>query len=211
MGVDEEGTLAQRKAHRRDLIDPKVSQYQGRIVKTAGDGMLVEFASVVDAVRCATEIQKAMPERNARVAEDKRFHLRMAINLGDIIVEGDDIFGDGVNVAARLETLCEPGGIVLSAAAYEQVRRKQPLAYEDMGPQRLKNIAEPVHVYRIEAQAKPAPSTSLSLPETPSIAVLPFTNMSGDSEQEYFADGMVEEIITALSRFSGLLSRNWYA
>jgi len=219
MGVDEEGTLVALKAIRRELSDPKVKEHRGRIVKTTGDGFLIEFASVVDAVRCAVEVQRAMAERNADVPRDRRIELRMGINLGDIIKDGRDIFGDGVNVAARLEALAEPGGICVSRVVRDQVRDKLAFSFEDMGEQQVKNIARPVRVHRVllgerasSPQPGPAASTQppLVLPDKPSIAVLPFQNMSGDPEQEYFADGMVEEIITALSRIRWLfvIARN---
>jgi adenylate cyclase len=218
MGQDEEGTLAALKAIRREVGDPKVKEHHGRIVKTTGDGLLIEFASVVDAVRCAVEVQQAMAERNADVPQARQIAFRVGINLGDVIIEEGDIFGDGVNVAARLEALAEPGGICVSQVVRNQVRDKLDVAFEDLGEQRLKNIARPVHVYRVrplgsgpsagetDAVSPPAPP----LPEKPSIAVLPFQNMSGDPEQEYFADGMVEEIITALSRIRWLfvIARN---
>src|SRR6202521_2781761 len=211
MGADEEGTHERLKAHRRALVDPKITEHRGRIVKTTGDGMLVEFASVVDAVRCAVEVQRGMAERNAEVPQEQRIEFRIGINVGDIILDGGDIFGDGVNVAARLEGLAEPGGICLSGDAQRQVRGKLDVVFEDAGEQRLKNIAWPVRVFRVRpagaaANARPA----LALPDKPSIAVLPFQNLSGDPEQEYFADGMVEDIITALSRFRNLfvISRN---
>ena len=203
MGVDEEGTLSKLKAHRVALVDPKITEHRGRIVKTTGDGLLVEFASVVDAVRCAVEVQRGMIERNADVPQGKRVEFRIGINVGDIIIEEDDIFGDGVNVAARLEALAEPGGICVSGRVEEDVHGKLDTAFEDIGEQQLKNIARPVRVYRarpggpVNAPAHPV----LSLPDKPSIVVLPFQNMSGEPEQEYFADGVVEEITTALSRF----------
>jgi TolB-like protein/class 3 adenylate cyclase len=212
MGADEEGTLSRLKLHRRELIDPKIAERRGRIVKTTGDGMLVEFGSVVDAVRCAIDVQRGMAERNAESSDDARIAFRVGINLGDIIIDGDDIHGDGVNVAARLEAIAEPGGICISDAAYQQVRDRLDAAFEDSGEQALKNIARPVRVYRVRLNGGPAPAASpaLALPDKPSIAVLPFQNMSGDPEQEYFADGMVEEIITALSRFRQLfvIARN---
>ena len=209
MGADEEGTLAELKAIRRELADPKIKEHRGRIVKTTGDGLLLEFASVVDAVRCAVEVQRDMAERNTDVPPDRRIELRMGINIGDIIRDGRDIYGDGVNVAARLEALAEPGGICVSRAVHDQVRDKLAFSFEDMGEQQVKNIARPIPVHRVVLGERPgspeqatATSTkpSLALPDKPSIAVLPFQNMSGDPEQEYFADGMVEEIITALSR-----------
>jgi TolB-like protein len=212
MGADEEGTLARLMVHRRELIDSKIKVDKGRIVKTTGDGMLVEFASVVDAVRCAVEVQQAMAERNAGIAAEERIELRIGINLGDVIVEGDDLYGDGVNIAARLEALADPGGICVSAVVRDQVGDRLDVAFDDLGEQQVKNIARPVRVYRIAlgaATTKAAPAP-LPLPDKPSIAVLPFANMSGDPEQEYFADGMVEEIITALSRIKWLfvIARN---
>jgi adenylate cyclase len=219
MGEDEEGTLAALKAIRREVSDPKVKEHRGRIVKTTGDGLLIEFASVVDAVRCAVEVQRAMAERNTDVPPDRRIELRMGINLGDIIRDGRDIYGDGVNVAARLEGLAEPGGICVSRVVRDQVRDKLDFSFEDMGEKQVKNIARPVRVHRVVLGERPGSSElamgkstkpSLALPNKPSIAVLPFQNMSGDPEQEYFADGMVEEIITALSRIRWLfvIARN---
>jgi adenylate cyclase len=207
MGADEEGTLAALKAIRRELVDPRIVEHRGRIVKTTGDGVLVEFASVVDAVRCAVDVQREMAGRNTDVPAETRIEFRVGINLGDIIIDGDDIFGDGVNVAARLETLAEPGGICVSRVVRDQVRDKLAFAFEDMGEQQVKNIARPVRAHRIRigapaavppaTLAEPAP---LPLPDKPSLAVLPFQNMSGDPEQDYFADGMVEEITAALCR-----------
>jgi adenylate cyclase len=214
MGEDEEGTLNRLRAIRTDVIDPKVSEYRGRIVKTTGDGLLVEFSSVVDALRWASEIQSAMAGQNANIAAEKRIEFRIGIHQGDIIVEDGDIFGDGVNVAARLESLSDPGGICVSARVQEDAAGKLDLAFEDMGEQALKNIARPVRVYRVREAASESPlalaPSVLPLPDKPSIAVLPFQNMSGDPEQEYFADGMVEEIITALSRIRWLfvIARN---
>jgi adenylate cyclase len=213
MGADEIGTLAALKAHRRELIDPKIAEHRGRIVKTTGDGLLVEFASVVDAVRCAVEVNEAMAKRNADVPDERRIEFRVGINVGDIIIDEGDIHGDGVNIAARLEGIAQPGTICLSKAARDQVRDKVDIAFEDMGEQTLKNIARPVHVYRVATGSSPtggAMRPTLALPDKPSIAVLPFQNMSGDPEQEYFADGIVEDIITALSRFRQLfvIARN---
>jgi TolB-like protein/class 3 adenylate cyclase len=213
MGVDEEGTLAALKTLWRDLSDPKIREHHGRIVKTTGDGLLVEFGSVVDAVRCAVEVQREMAERNTSIPSARRIEFRMGINLGDIIKDKGDIYGDGVNVAARLEALAEPGGICVSRVVRDQVRDKLDFAFEDGGEQQVKNIARPVRVFRVHlgevatAASEPAPPP---LPEKPSLAVLPFQNMSGDPEQEYFADGMVEEIITALSRIPWLfvIARN---
>jgi adenylate cyclase len=215
MGADEEGTLERLKVLRRELLDPKITEHHGRLVKTTGDGMLVEFGSVVDAVRCAAEVQQAMPERNTSVGADKHIELRIGINLGDVIVEGDDLYGDGVNIAARIEALADAGGVFVSNTVHDHVRDRLPFAFEDLGEQQVKNIARPVRVYRVRdadaANKAPAPpSPVLPLPDKPSIAVLPFANMSGDPEQEYFADGMVEEIITALSRIRWLfvIARN---
>jgi TolB-like protein/class 3 adenylate cyclase len=213
IGADEGGTLQALKAIRGELIDPKIAEHRGRLVKTTGDGLLVEFGSVVDALRCATEVQRAMAERNSGVLPDDRIEFRIGINTGDIVVEDGDIFGDGVNVAARLEGLAVPGGICVSARVQEDAAGRLDLAFEDMGEQALRNIARPVRAYRVvmercvQAATEPAP---LPLPDKPSIAVLPFANMSGDPEQEYFADGMVEEIITALSRIRWLfvIARN---
>jgi adenylate cyclase len=210
MGADEEGTLAALKAIRRELSDPKVKEHRGRIVKTTGDGLLIEFSSVVDAVRCAVEVQRAMAERSTGVPEEKRIEFRIGINLGDIILDDDDIYGDGVNIAARLEALAEPGGICVSRVVYDQVRDKLDLAFENLGEQQVKNIARLVHVYRVLTDKPASTKAPLALPDKPSIAVLPFQNLSGDPEQEYFADGMVEEIITALSRIRWLfvIARN---
>jgi TolB-like protein/class 3 adenylate cyclase len=209
MGQDEAGTLARLRGHRRELIDPSIAEHKGRIVKTTGDGILTEFPSVVEAVACAVAVQRGMAERNSDVPEDQRIVFRIGVNLGDIIVEDDDIFGDGVNVAARLETLAEPGEICVNRVVRDQVRDKLDIAFEDMGEQKVKNIARPVRAFRVVAEAKPmpepsAPPPALALPDKPSLAVLPFQNMSGDPEQEYFVDGMVEEIITALSRIRSL-------
>jgi TolB-like protein len=211
MGADEEGTLAKLKAHRRAVVDPKITEHRGRIVKTTGDGMLVEFASVVHALRCAVEVQRGMAERNAQVSQDKQIKFRVGINFGDMIIEGDDIFGDGVNVAARLEGLAAPGEVCVSARVQEDAQGKLDISFEDMGEQQLKNIERPVRVYRVRPSGAAASSRpALPLPDKPSIAVLPFQNMSGDPEQGYFADGMVEEIITALSHFKHLfvIARN---
>jgi len=213
MERDEAGTLARLRTLRGDLIDPKIAEHKGHIVKTTGDGLLVEFVSVVDAVRCAVEVQRAMAERNAGVSAEKRIEFRFGIHQGDIIVEDGDIFGDGVNLAARLEGLSVPGGICVSARVQEDAAGKLDLAFEDIGEQQLKNIARPVRAYRVVTEARPAMPQAIGgppLPDKPSIAVLPFQNMSGDPEQEYFADGMVEEIITALSRIRWLfvIARN---
>jgi adenylate cyclase len=216
MGADEVGTLAALKTHRREIVDPAIAAHHGRIVKTTGDGMLVEFASAVDAVTCAVAVQEKMADQTG---EGSRIQFRVGINIGDIIIDGDDIFGDGVNLAARVENECEPGGVYLSDDAFRQVRGKTSLAFDDLGEKSLKNIDRLVRLYAvrspsfsIEAIAK-APAEAdkpLPTPDKPSIAVLPFQNMSGDPEQEYFADGMVEEIITALSQFKWLfvIARN---
>ena len=255
MGRDEEGTLAQLKAHRRALVDPKITEHHGRIVKTTGDGMLVEFASVVDAVRCAVEIQRGMVERNADAPPDRRIEFRIGINVGDIIIDGGDIFGDGVNVAARLEALAEPGDIWVSRVVREQVRDKLAFAFEDMGDREVKNIARPIKAHRVRYDGKPPPqaiavaagaaplsesaSPRRSLPRSlwfaaatillvvaaagawfalqpgskpgggvastarASIAVLPFTNLSGDPQQDYFSNGITEDILTELARVPG--------
>ena len=257
MELDEVGTLTALKAHRQELIDPAISHHHGRTVKLMGDGVLVEFASVVDAVTCAVTIQTGMAKRNDAVPGDRRIELRIGVHLGDIIVEDDDIYGDGVNVAARLEGLAEPGGICLSQQAYDQVETKLNLAVEDLGPQQVKNIARPMRAYRVLHEgavphpAKPPKRRGLSvsqfigsavvillvvaglvfgwwqpwtpdvepasvdamalpLPEKPSIAVLPFANTSGDPEQDYFADGITDDLTTDLSKLSGLfvISRN---
>ncbi len=209
MGRDEEGTLAALKALRKSLIDPKIAEHRGRIVKTTGDGVLVEFASAVDAVRCAVEIQRAMAERNAAIPQDRRIETRIGINVGDIIIDEGDIYGDGVNIAARIEALAKSGGICIAENAYRQVDGKLALNVSDMGEQQLKNIAQPVRTYGVRLDGNTAPA-GLAVASKPSIAVLPFTNMSGDPEQEYFADGMVEEVITGLSRIKWLvvISRN---
>jgi len=211
MGADEEGTLARLKAHRKELIDPKIAEHRGRVVKTTGDGILIEFSSVVDAVRCAVEVQQRMVKRNSDIPDEKQIKFRVGINVGDIIIDGEDIHGDGVNVAARLEGLAAPGGVCISETAHQQVRDKLDYRFEDMGEQQLKNIARPVRVWHVSPINAPATEKpTLALPDKPSIAVLPFQNMSGDPEQEYFADGIVEEIITALSRFRQLfvIARN---
>jgi adenylate cyclase len=268
MGADEEGTLQRLRAHRRELVDPKIREHHGRIVKTTGDGMLVEFSSVVDAVRCAVEIQRAMVDRNAGIAEDKRIIFRIGVNLGDVIIDGDDIYGDGVNIAARLEALAEPGGICTSRTVRDHVGDRLPYAFDDMGEQSVKNIAQPVHAFAMSAAAvaslpevatpaqpgalrrrstsrlavvaasvvavigagiagwwawpkanptailiQPPAATSAQRPPAPeaesaprlSIVVLPFANLSNDPEQEYFADGITDDLTTDLSRISGSL------
>ena len=211
MGADEEGTLARLNAHRREFLEPKIAEHRGRIVKRTGDGILIEFASAVDAVRCAVETQRGMLERNANVSPDRRIELRIGIHVGDIIIEEGDIFGDGVNIAARLEGIAQPSGVCISDDTYRQVRGKLDATFEDGGEQLLKNIDHPVRVYWMRpGGATAAPAPRLALPDKPSIAVLPFQNMSGDPEQDYFADGIVEDIITALSRFRQLfvIARN---
>jgi TolB-like protein len=213
MEADEEGTLAALRGIRRELADPKIAEHRGRIVKTTGDGMLVEFASVVDAVRYAVELQRAMAERSATVREKKRIEFRIGIHQGDVIVEDGDIFGDGVNLAARLEGLAEPGGICVSGRVHADVAGKLDVGFEDLGEQQVKNISRPVRVFRAQLgapkeTAETAPA--LALPDKPSLAVLPFQNMTGDAQQEYFVDGMVEEITTAISRLPWLfvIARN---
>src|SRR6478735_263438 len=220
MGTDEEGTLARLKAIRKALVDPTIATHRGRIVKTTGDGMLVEFGSAVDATRGAVEVQRAMADQNAGLPENRRIDFRIGIHVGDIIFDDNDIFGDAVNIAARLESIAEPGGVCMSDDAYRQVRGKVEIACDDMGQQSLKNIAEPMRAWRVRltGQAPSAVKSGLAMsqpqvlppPDKPSIAVLPFQNMSGDPEQEYFADGMAEDIITALSRFKALfvIARN---
>jgi TolB-like protein/class 3 adenylate cyclase/Tfp pilus assembly protein PilF len=208
MGHSEVGTLAALKLHRRELVDERIAEHQGRIVKLTGDGMLVEFASVVNAVACAVEIQRRMIERNADVQQGQQIQFRIGINLGDIIVENNDIFGDGVNVAVRIESIAPPGGIAISKSVRESVGNRLDLAFEDMGDQTLKNIDQPVRVYSIslgEGLPRPTPAQQALARDKPSIAVLPFTNMSGDAEQNYFTDGITEDIITEISRFNGLL------
>ena len=218
MGADEEGTLNRLKAHRRELVDPKIREHHGRIVKTTGDGMLVEFSSVVDAVRCAVEIQRAMADRSPEVPEDKRITFRIGVNLGDVIADGGDIYGDGVNIAARLEALAEPGGLCISRTVRDQIRDKLGYAFDDIGEQEVKNIARPLRVYALSVGAVAA-LPPVSAPVRPkairrrasrrrelprlSIVVLPFANLSNDPDQEYFADGITDDLTTDLSRISG--------
>ena len=220
MGLDEEGTLARLKAIRKAFVDPTIAAHRGRIVKTTGDGMLVEFASAVDAARCAIEVQRGMAGQNVEEPRDTRIEFRIGIHVGDIMIDDNDIFGDGVNIAARLEGIAEPGGVCISDDAQRQIRGKVDIGFDDFGLQSLKNIAEPMRAWRVQLGAanavKGKPGSlarqvaTLTLPDKPSIVVLPFQNMSGDPEQEYFADGMVEDITTALSRFKALfvIARN---
>ncbi len=207
IGADEEGTIERQKAHWTELIDPTIAEYRGRVVKLMGDGALVEFASVVDAVKCAVAVQAGMVRREADVPEDRRIRYRIGVNLGDIVIDGDDILGDGVNIASRLEGLAAPDGICVSEKVFAEVRNKIDTGFEDLGQQEVKNIAEPVRAYRVMSdRMQTAPTTApLPLPDKPSIAVLPFDNMSGDPEQEYFADGLAEDIIAILSRTSKLM------
>jgi TolB-like protein/class 3 adenylate cyclase len=216
MGADEAGTLARLKEYRRELIDLKNKQYRGRVMKTTGDGILIEFPSVVDAISCSLEVQQGIRERNADIPPEKRIEFRIGINLGDVIVEGRDLYGDGVNIAARLEGLAEPGGICISQTVLNHARGKVAFDVEDLGEQTLKNIVQSIHIYRLTVNSDRGSAVSrplelaLALPDKPSIAVLPFQNMGLDPEQDYFADGVVEDIITALSRFSELfvIARN---
>ena len=208
--ADEEGTLAQWKAHWSVLIELTIKEYHGRIVRVIGDGLLVEFASVVDALRCAIKVQRGMLERNVDVPTEKRIEFRMGINFGELIIEGGDFWGDGVNIAARLEALAEPGGISVSGRVQEDTQGKLDVIFEDTGKQQLKNIARAIHVYRVRSHGVAKPPPTLPLPSKPSIAVLSFTNMTGDAEQEYFGDGIAEDIITTLSRSASLfvIARN---
>jgi TolB-like protein/class 3 adenylate cyclase len=210
MEADEAGTFAQLSAGRKELFEPEIKKHHGRIFKLMGDGLLAEFGSVVDAVECAVTLQRGMVERNANVAESKRIEIRIGINLGEVIVEGEDRYGEGVNVAARLQQLADPGGICVSGKVSKEVEKKLAFAFEPMGEQRIKNIAEPVACYRVSLEPSPPaqPAQPLSipprLPNRAAIAVLPFTNMSSDSEQEYFVDGLAEDLITDLSKVPGL-------
>jgi adenylate cyclase len=210
MEQDESDTLATLKARRKEVIEPLVAQYQGRIFKFTGDGVLVEFGSAVNAVQCAIDLQHGMATANANTAEARHMVLRIGVNLGDIMVEADDLYGDGVNIAARLEGIADPGGIVLSGTAFDHIKNKVRGGFEDLGTQTLKNIAEPVRVYRIAGTPRVAIPASKGATDRPSIAVLPFTNMSGDPEQAYFSDGITEDILTELSRFRALsvIARN---
>jgi adenylate cyclase len=215
MEADEAGTLARLKAHRSELFDPITKENGGRIVKLMGDGALVEFASVVGAVRCAVEVQRGMSVRNAGLTESERITLRIGVNLGDVIIEGEDIYGEGVNIAARLQGLAAPGGVSVSGKVYDEVGGKVDAVFEDLGEKSVKNIAQPIRVYAVtSADETPVRrgdvGETLPLPSKPSIAVLPFDNMSGDPEQEYFSDGIAEDIITGLARFRDLfvIARN---
>lgn len=215
MSADESGTLSRLNALRADLLDPKIAQFKGRVVGSAGDSLLVEFGSAVDAVQCAVEVQERIAARNAEIPEDRRIVFRMGINLGDVIAEGTTIHGDAVNVAARLERLAEPGTVVIGRSIHDQVTGKLPYVYADLGDHAVKNIPAPVRAFRVERDARPAVASpvqaqNLPLPSKPSVAVLPFTNMSGDPEQEYFSDGITEDIITELSRDCALfvIARN---
>ena len=211
MGADEAGTLARLQALRAEAVDPAIAEHNGRMVKLMGDGALVEFGSVVDAVECAVEIQHAVAEAAGEMAADQRIVFRIGVNLGDVIVEGDDIYGDGVNVASRLQEIAEPGGVCISGSVFEQIKGKLDAAFDDMGAQDVKNIAEPVRAYRwAHAVAGPAREAPLALPDKPSLAVLAFDNLSGDPEQEYFSNGIAEDIITELSKYRSLfvIARN---
>ena len=211
IGLDEEGTLARLKTLRREVIDPEIASHRGRIVKTTGDGLLIEFASVVDAVRCAVAMQRACVESETALPQDRRIEFRIGVNLGDVVVEGDDILGDGVNVAARLEGIANAGGICISEDVFRQVQGRVEVEFNDLGDQQLKNIARPIRAYSLVLhKAGSIHSAPLPLPDKPSIAVLPFQNMSGDPEQEYFVDGIVEEITTAMARLPWLfvIARN---
>ena len=219
MEADESGTLAALKAHRSELFDPKIASYHGRMVKTTGDSYLIEFPSIVEAVQCAIELQTGMSERNADTPDNRRFRFRVGINVGDVMIEDDDLFGDGVNVAARLQEIAEPAEVYISRSARDQIRDKLDVPLEDLGERQVKNIARPVRVFRVQIAGQPEtpPPTqdqqakvSPQAVEQNSIAVLPFENMSGDPEQEYFADGIAEDIITALSKLSELfvIARN---
>ena len=215
MGADEVGTLKDL-TQRRDILDSLIASRRGRIANTAGDSVLAEFGSAVDAVQCAVEAQAALSQANVGLSPDRHINFRIGVHVGDVMIKGGDLFGDGVNIAARLQTLASAGGVCLSGVAYDQVRKILPFAFADLGAQQVKNIDEPVRAFSVVAEraavvtASANASVPLALPDKPSIAVLPFQNMSGDPEQEYFADGMVEDIITALSRFKSLfvIARN---
>ena len=206
--------LRRFKAHLAELVEPRIAEHRGRIVKRTGDGLLVDFTSAVEAVRCAIAIQSGMCERNNDEPKDRRIEFRIGINLGDVMIDGDDIYGDGVNIAARLEGIADPGTIFVSRAVRDSVRDKVEILLEDLGERPVKNIAKPVRVFRIGGADRRAPTrpdaTAPVLPDKPSLAVLPFDNMSHDAEQEYFSDGMTEDLITDLSKVSGLfvIARN---
>ncbi|WP_287308023.1 adenylate/guanylate cyclase domain-containing protein [Mesorhizobium sp.] len=205
METDEAGTLAALKSRRKQVLQPLVARHHGRVFKVTGDGVMVEFASAVNALQCAIDVQHAMAAANAALPEKLRIALRIGVNLGDVMVEGSDLYGDGVNIAARLETTAEPGGILISGTIYDHVRNKIEVGFEDLGAQTVKNIALPVRIYRVSGTPPVVISTSKAITDKPSIAVLPFTNMSSDPEQEYFADGLAEDLITDLSKVPGLL------
>src|SRR5262245_12813177 len=204
MGQDEAGTLTAIRAWRNDVLEPLIGRHRGRIFKDIGDGALVEFGSAVNAVQCAIELQELMAASNAGLPNDRQIVLRIGVNLGDVMVEDGDLYGDSINIAARLEGIADPGGVLVSGTIFDYVRNKVTAEFEDLGTKTLKNIAEPVRVYRIAGTPRPSVGSTGTGSDKPSIAVLPFTNMSGDPEQEYFADGMVEDIITALSHFKAL-------
>jgi class 3 adenylate cyclase len=205
METDEAGTLAALKSRRRQVLQPLVTRHHGRVFKVTGDGVMVEFASAVNALQCAIDVQHAMADANAALPEKLQIVLRIGVNLGDVMVDGSDLYGDGVNIAARLETTAEPGGILISGTIYDHVRNKIEVGFEDLGAQTVKNIALPVRIYRVSGTPPVVISTSKAITDKPSIAVLPFTNMSSDPEQEYFADGLAEDLITDLSKVPGLL------
>jgi adenylate cyclase len=210
MQLDEASTLSVLKARRKEILQPLVAKHYGRVVKLMGDGALVEFASAVNAVECAVELQEAMAAANRDIPENSRIVLRVGVNLGDVMVEGSDLYGDGVNIAARLEASADPGGVLVSGSVFDYVRNKIKASFEDLGPQTLKNIAEPVRAYRVAGTPRVSVVAPKPSADKPSIAVLPFTNMSGDPEQAYFSDGITEDIITELSRFRSLfvIARN---
>src|SRR6516165_9942446 len=204
MQADEAGTMAVLKSRRTEILQPLVSKHHGRIIKVMGDGVLIEFASAVEGVSCAVELQEAMAAANDAAGESRCLVLRIGINLGDVMVDGGDLYGDGVNIAARLEGIAEPGGLCISGSVFEHVNGTLPYSFVPLGPQTLKNIDRPIQVYRLADRNRPGAAASaveLAVPDKPSIAVLPFTNMSGDPEQNYFSDGITEDIITELSRF----------
>lgn len=203
MELDEAGTLEALRSRRAQVLEPLVAAHRGRIFKLIGDGALIEFGSAVDAVQCAVRLQAAMAVANADLAPQRRIDLRIGVNVGDVIVQGRDLYGECVNIAARLEGIAEPGGICVTQAVFQQVRRRLDCGFEDLGPRSVKSIAEPIHVFEVRPNASP-PAATLTLPAKPSIAVLPFTNLSGDADQEPFADGLTEDLITELSRHAGL-------